>query len=56
MVLAPENGFYYRFNSQGKSDSDWNLLISDVDVVSWKDQVNYIMQQYAQKTDGSFVE
>ena len=56
MFLAPENGFFWRLNSVGKKESEWNQLVAVDDIYIWKEQVKYIMSQYAQKTDGSWIE
>lgn len=52
--LASENGFFWRWNSTGKSEQDWNQLIKTKDFL-WIKQVRLIMQMYKDKTDGSYI-
>ena len=53
--LAAENGFFWRFDSRNKNESEWNQLIQ-VDDFMWIKQVRLIMKQYKDKTDGSYIE
>lgn len=53
--LAAENGFFWRWNSKDKKDSDWNQLIQLDDFV-WIKQVRLIMEMYNEKTDGAYIE
>ena len=53
--LLAENGYYYRWISENKKENDWGKL-SDVDDFQWINQVKLIMNQYKNKTDGSFIE
>lgn len=53
--LAAENGFVWRWDSVDKSEQDWKFLNEDVEL-EWMNQVKMIMQQYVNKTEGSFIE
>ena len=53
--LAAENGFYWRWNSIDKSINDWHQLIHIEDCL-WIKQVRLIMEQYNNKTDGSYID
>jgi len=54
VALAAENGFFWRWNSENKTDEDWNKLIEIQDFM-WIKQVRLIMEMYKEKTDGSFI-
>jgi len=55
LSLAAENGYFWRWNSIGKTKNDWNQLIQTQDL-EWKEQVANIMKHYEQKTDGSYID
>lgn len=49
LVLAAENGFFWRWNSHDKDHNEWNQLMRLDDDV-WKQEVRFIMEQYTRKT------
>lgn len=50
--MACEYGFYHKMNSKQKN---WSRLIS-VDINIWKEIVKKIMEQYVERTEGSYIE
>jgi len=55
MGLAAENGFFWRWNSQGRNEHEWIKLLHIVDFC-WIESVKDIMQSYLEKTEGAVVE
>lgn len=53
--LAAENGFFWRWISEGQNENDWNKLF-EVDEFGWINQVRLLMIAYQNKTEGSFIE
>lgn len=53
--LAAEYGFFWRFDSKGKSEHHWAKLLKITDFC-WIESVKDIMQSHTEKTDGAFIE
>lgn len=56
MCVAAENGFFWRWNSINKKESDWNILLQVEELEEWKEQIKNVMQHYVSKTDGSYID
>lgn len=55
--LAAEDGYLYRYNSQFKSEYEWQKLIEiDHTHMEWMQHVEDLMNHYVDKTDGAFME
>jgi trehalose 6-phosphate synthase/phosphatase len=54
--LAAENGFFYRWPTVGQSEDKWEHLLENCEENLWRESVRDIMNSYASKTDGSFIE
>lgn len=52
--LAAENGFFWRWNSINKNESEWNQLV-EVEDFDWIAQIRLLMKAYQNKTEGSFI-
>lgn len=53
--IAAENGFFWRWQSKGKQENEWNELL-EVEDFEWINQVRLLMIAYKEKTDGSYIE
>lgn len=54
--LAAEDGYFYRWNSQGgKTAQDWSKLSKDNDL-SWIELARSIMKTFTESTEGSYIE
>ena len=53
--IGAEYGFFYRWNSEMKSEQDWEQLF-EIRNWDWIEAARGIIQNYTDRTDGSFVE